>query len=104
MAKTSIAKRENANRAGYLFVLPYGLVFAIFILLPTIIAIGLSFTNYNAVSMPPDFVGFLNYINLITNDEVFMQYVLPNTVAMLCHLCLHGYWHSLQGCQEQFMH
>lgn len=91
MAKTSIAKRENANRAGYLFVLPYGLVFAIFILLPTVIAIGLSFTNYNAVSMPPDFVGFLNYINLITNDEVFMQYVLPNTVAYAIIVGVGGY-------------
>jgi len=90
MAKTNIAKRENANKAGYLFVLPYGIVFAIFILLPTVIAIGLSFTNYNAISSP-SFVGFLNYINLITNDEVFMQFVLPNTVTYAIIVGVGGY-------------
>jgi len=91
MAKTNIAKRENANKAGYLFVLPYGIVFAVFILLPTVIAIGLSFTNYDAVKMPPSFVGFLNYINLITNDEVFMQYVLPNTITYAIIVGVGGY-------------
>lgn len=91
MAKTNIARRENANKAGYLFVLPYGIVFAVFILLPTVIAIGLSFTNYDAVKMPPSFVGFLNYINLITNDEVFMQYVLPNTITYAIIVGVGGY-------------
>jgi multiple sugar transport system permease protein len=44
-----------------------------------LIAIILSFTNFNAIQFP-NFVGFLNYINLITKDEIFMQYVLPNTI------------------------
>ncbi|WDU82869.1 hypothetical protein [Caloramator sp. Dgby_cultured_2] len=39
----------------------------------------LSFTNFNAVQFPK-FIGLKNYINLITQDDVFMQYVLPNTV------------------------
>lgn len=43
-------------------------------------AILLSMTNFNAVQLP-DYVGFLNYLNLITKDEIFMQKVLPNTVA-----------------------
>jgi carbohydrate ABC transporter membrane protein 1, CUT1 family (TC 3.A.1.1.-) len=43
-------------------------------------AIGLSFTNFNAIQKPK-FIGFLNYINLLTSDDIFMQYVLPNTVA-----------------------
>ncbi|MBQ4074330.1 MAG: sugar ABC transporter permease [Clostridia bacterium] len=42
-------------------------------------AIGLSFTDYNAVEAP-EFVGFTNYINLFTQDLIFLQYVLPNTV------------------------
>jgi multiple sugar transport system permease protein len=33
----------------------------------------------------------LNYINLITNDEVFMQYVLPNTVAYAIIVGVGGY-------------
>jgi len=42
-------------------------------------AIYLSFTNFNTIETP-DFIGFLNYLNLLTQDEIFMQYVLPNTV------------------------
>ncbi|WP_231687043.1 carbohydrate ABC transporter permease [Bacillus sp. JCM 19034] len=42
-------------------------------------AIYLSFTNFNTIETP-SFIGFLNYINLLTQDEIFMQYVLPNTV------------------------
>lgn len=78
--KSRIGRRENSNRRAYVFLFPYLLLFGIFIIIPVAIAIGLSFTNYNAIEFP-GFVGFLNYINLITNDEIFMQHVLPNTVA-----------------------
>lgn len=53
-------------------------------------AIILSFTNFNTIQFPR-FVGFLNYINLITNDEVFMQYVLPNTVKYALVVGVGGY-------------
>ena len=66
--KTGIRKRENSNTNGYLFMLPYALMFVIFILLPTVLAVVLSFTNFNAIQFP-SFVGFLNYITLITSDE-----------------------------------
>lgn len=75
-----INRREQSNRSAYAFLFPYGLLFFIFILIPIVVAILLSFTNYNAIQFP-EVTGFLNYINLITSDEVFMQYVLPNTVA-----------------------
>ncbi len=78
--KTSIAKRESANKTAYAFIAPYAILFLTFILIPMAMAIILSFTNFNAIQFPK-FVGFLNYINLITQDEIFMQYVLPNTVA-----------------------
>lgn len=73
--------RHNQNKkAPYLFLLPYALVFFTFIIIPVVLAISLSFTNYNAVQAP-EFVGLLNYINILTQDEIFMQYVLPNTVT-----------------------
>lgn len=78
--KASIGRREYRNRNGYIFLFPYALLFAIFILIPVVIAIGLSFTNFNAIEAP-GFSGFLNYINLITKDPVFMKYVLPNTIT-----------------------
>ncbi len=58
--------------------LPYGTVFFFFILVPVGIAVGLSFTYFNVVE-PPRGVGFLNYITLLTQDEIFLKHVLPNT-------------------------
>jgi multiple sugar transport system permease protein len=84
-----IAKRNN-NKNGYLFVAPYALVFLIFILVPVLLAVILSFTNFNAIEFP-SWVGFLNYITLITSDEVFMQYVLPNTVVYAVVVGIGGY-------------
>jgi len=63
---------------AYFFLLPYVLLFTVFIVIPIIAAIVLGFTNYDAVQAPR-FIGFLNYLNLFTRDEIFMQYVLPNT-------------------------
>ena len=61
------------------FVTPYVMLFLTFIVIPVIIAILLSFTYFNTIEMPT-FIGLRNYIELITRDEVFMQYVLPNTI------------------------
>ncbi len=72
-------KRLKINVAYY-FLLPYLLLFLVFIVMPILAAIVLSFTNYDAVQWP-DFVGLLNYVNLLTQDDIFMQKVLPNTVV-----------------------
>lgn len=84
-----IAKRNN-NKNGYFFMAPYAIVFVIFILIPVVLAVILSFTNFNAIEFPSP-VGFLNYITLITSDEVFMQYVLPNTVVYAVVVGIGGY-------------
>ncbi|MBQ4075549.1 MAG: sugar ABC transporter permease [Clostridia bacterium] len=63
----------------YLFLMPYLILFSVFIIVPTVMAVALSFTNYNAVETP-EVVGLTNYINLLTQDTIFLQYVLPNTV------------------------
>lgn len=61
------------------FLLPYISLFLVFIIIPVTIAIFLSFTNFNTIETP-SFVGLRNYIELLTRDEVFMQFVLPNTI------------------------
>ncbi|MFW6318941.1 MAG: carbohydrate ABC transporter permease [Bacillota bacterium] len=61
------------------FLTPYVMLFFTFIIIPVIIAIALSFTYFNTIETP-DYVGLRNYIELLTRDEVFMQYVLPNTI------------------------
>lgn len=63
----------------YLFLAPYLIMFTLFIVVPTVMAFGLSFTNYNAVQAPA-FSGLTNYVNLLTQDTIFLQYVLPNTL------------------------
>ena len=88
--RSRVGKREHSNRNGYLFVLPYAVLFIIFILAPVVIAIVLSFTNFNAIQWPK-FVGFLNYINLITGDDTFMKNVLPNTVKYALIVGVGGY-------------
>src|SRR5690554_5540986 len=61
------------------FLVPYWTLFALFIIIPTVLAIGLSFTYFNSIQAPT-VVGVKNYIELITMDTAFMQDVLPNTV------------------------
>lgn len=70
---------QKDKKNPYLFLLPYILLFTVFIIIPIVMAIYLSFTNFNTIETP-GFIGFLNYLNLLTQDEIFMQYVLPNTV------------------------
>ncbi len=61
------------------FILPYWTLFLVFVIIPVIAAIFLSFTYFNAIQTP-NFIGITNYIELITMDTVFMQYVLSNTL------------------------
>jgi multiple sugar transport system permease protein len=71
---------KTGKKYHFLFLLPYGVLFIVFIILPILVAIGLSFTDFNTIQTP-NFVGLTNYINLATQDSIFMQYVLPNTVT-----------------------
>ncbi len=88
--RSAAGKRERNNLSGYLFAAPYALIFLVFILVPVLLAVILSFTNFNAIEWP-EWVGFLNYITLLTSDEVFMQYVLPNTVIYAVVVGIGGY-------------
>ncbi|MDF2699974.1 MAG: transporter permease [Haloplasmataceae bacterium] len=61
------------------FILPYIVLFSLIILLPTIISAALSLTYYNTIQFP-DFIYLENYINLLTNDSVFLQSAIANTI------------------------
>ncbi len=64
--------------SSVLLLMPYLLLFSVFIAIPVVIAIGLSFTYFDGVNTP-NFIGVSNYISLLTQDEVFLKYVIPNT-------------------------
>ena len=57
----------------------YLLLFFAFILLPIVLAAGLSFTSFNSVEIGT-FQGLQNYLRAFTQDTVFMQKILPNTM------------------------
>ncbi len=88
--KSKVGRRSHFNKNGYYFVFPYAALFVVFILAPVIMAAILSFTNFNTIQFP-EFVGLLNYINLITSDDTFMQFVLPNTVKYALIVGVGGY-------------
>lgn len=90
MKKISFKEKVKKINPGYLFSLPYVLLFAIFIITPIIIAIVLSFTNYNGVGNIK-FIGFSNYTTLFTMDQVFMQKVIPNTLKFGLVVGVFGY-------------
>lgn len=73
------ARHKRLDLATPLLLAPYATLFLFFIALPVFVAFLLSFTYFNAVEMPA-FNGLTNYIEIITQDDVFMRYVLPNTL------------------------
>lgn len=76
--KNNVRQRQS-QLTTWLFLAPYFSLFFVFIVLPVMIAIGLSFTYFNAIEMP-HFIGVQNYLNLLMQDAAFMQDVLPNTL------------------------
>ena len=70
---------DRGNKTTVIFLFPYVLMFMVFIVLPIIIAIALSFTYFNGIQTP-SFVGFDNYIYIFTQDSLFMKTILPNTL------------------------
>ncbi|MGB4644997.1 MAG: sugar ABC transporter permease [Dictyoglomaceae bacterium] len=70
-------KEIKKNRESYLLILPYFTLFFVFVVIPVIIAIVLSFTNYNIIQAPK-FIGWGNYKRLFLEDDVFLI-ALQNT-------------------------
>lgn len=71
---------KKDNKLAYLFSSIYVLLFLVFIVAPILVAIFLSFTDYDMISAPK-WSGLRNYIYLLTTDEEFMKYILPNTIT-----------------------
>jgi multiple sugar transport system permease protein len=69
--------RPDQQWEAYLFLLPSFVGFFVFVALPVIAALGLSFVRWSLLS-PPEFVGVANYTQLLTNDSIFPK-VLRNT-------------------------
>lgn len=75
MRLRSLLKRHGA---GYLFLLPFLLLFTIFIVIPVFVSLFTSLTNYNMLQ-PPNWAGLTNYKLLFLDDQVFIT-ALSNTL------------------------
>jgi len=70
-------RRRRGNRALLLFLLPPGIVYVAFLVAPTLIALGMSLTDWNGSSNRFAFVGTANYTRLAA-DPIFRQAIGTN--------------------------
>ena len=73
-----LARRIKKNSVYYVMISPFFLIFFLFVFIPVISAVVLSFTSFDMVQLP-DFTGFDNYIRLLFDDEIFLK-ALQNTL------------------------
>lgn len=70
--KVKTTYRPKDNLAGYLLISPWLFGFALMWLIPAIISIYYSFTDFNLLNTP-SFIGIANYIRIFTQDDTFIQ-------------------------------
>ncbi|KJB84848.1 ABC transporter permease [Paenibacillus sp. E194] len=66
------------NRTLYAMIAPYFLIFFTFTVLPVVLSLIISFTNFNMLELPK-WVGWQNYARLFVQDDVFLI-ALKNTL------------------------
>ena len=79
--KKTVSKKRVRNFEFHILWLPFLILFFVFTILPLISSVVLSFTDFDAVSVPK-FVGLDNYFRMFTGDEV-LPVALKNTVLFL---------------------
>ena len=68
--KPSLWKQIKTNKASYLMMSPYLILFTLFTIVPILASLFLSFTYFNMLEMP-EWRGLINYQHLLLDDEVF---------------------------------
>ena len=64
-------KEMKNNWVGYAMVAPYMLIFTCFTVLPVVLSMVISFTNFNLLELP-DIVWLENYTRLFLDDDIFV--------------------------------
>ena len=77
-----IRKEMKRNWFAYVMIAPYVLVFTLFTVLPVLLSILISFTDFNMLQTP-NIVWFDNYINLFFADDIFLI-ACKNTFIFAC--------------------
>ncbi len=80
LTRKEVATRIWNDRVGYMMVLPFFALFVCFTVIPVVISIYYSFTDFNMIQ-DPNFVGVENYTRLFLRDDIFLTAV-RNTVIL----------------------
>lgn len=80
LTRKEVATRIWNDRVGYMMVLPFFALFVCFTVIPVVISIYYSFTDFNMIQ-DPNFVGMENYTRLFLRDDIFLTAV-RNTVIL----------------------
>lgn len=78
--KSSTRRQVYLHRSLYIMMLPYLILFATFTVVPVLMSIVLSFTDFNMLQSP-DFVGWDNYLRLFLSDPEFIV-AIKNTFIL----------------------
>jgi raffinose/stachyose/melibiose transport system permease protein len=79
------AQLQGPVHINLLYVLPALLVYAAFIFIPILAAVGLSFTEWNGISAPK-LIWLDNYINLFSDERFFIA--LQNNAILILFYCV----------------
>ena len=78
--QATLSYRIKRNKASYMMLAPYFILFFFFTVLPVVMSVAFSFTYYNMLEMP-EFISWKNYIKLFLEDDIFLT-SLKNTLIL----------------------
>jgi multiple sugar transport system permease protein len=74
----SLGSRIKRNKASYIMMAPYFVLFFFFTVLPVLTSVALSFTSFNVLE-PPKFILWDNFVRLFLDDDIF-KIAIKNTL------------------------
>ena len=77
-----IWKEMKRNWVGYAMIAPFVIIFTLFTVVPVLLSIAFSFTDFNMLQVP-SIVWFENYTRLFLDDDIFMT-ACQNTLVFAC--------------------
>lgn len=83
-----LTKNDKYAHYGYLFILPFFVVMAIFIIYPILNTFYLSFTKWEGATVAPQWIGLKNYKRLledIASGGIFLQSIKNTWILWLCN-------------------
>jgi multiple sugar transport system permease protein len=98
---------RERDRSGYLFVAPFAVATGLFLVVPTLYGLWMSFTNQSLTGAGSEFIGFANYLEAFSDPQVWQTlwhtvwFTILSTVplvlvalvmALLVHTGLPGQW------------